>query len=149
MQKMQERRRFVRLAPSLVVVTCKVLPAPRALSQPEARQAGIGQEGEGDSQTCLRLPEAGRQAAKDISQGGIRFSVGERLPNGVKLELELKLPEEAVPIQAQAEVVWCARFRDDGRYEVGCRFTHIDPLDRGKIIRRIHEALKQRKAFTS
>lgn len=118
---MQERRRFVRLAPSLVVVTCKV----------------IGQEGEGDSQT-----------AKDISQGGIRFSVGERLPNGVKLELELKLPEEAVPIQAQAEVVWCARFRDDGRYEVGCRFTHIDPLDRGKIIRRIHEALKERRAFT-
>ena len=134
---MQERRRFVRLAPSLVVVTCKVLPAPRALSQPEARQAGIGQEGEGES-----------QAAKDISQGGVRFLVGERFPNGARLELGLKLPEETAPIQAQAEVVWCARFRDDGRYEVGCRFTHIDPLDRGRLIRRIHEALKQRKAFT-
>jgi len=119
---MQERRRFVRLAPSLVVVTCKV----------------IGQEGEGDSQT-----------AKDISQGGIRFSVGERLPNGAKLELELKLPEEAVPIQAQVEVAWCARFQGNGPYEVGCRFIQIDPLDRGKIIRHIHEALKQRRAFTS
>jgi c-di-GMP-binding flagellar brake protein YcgR len=117
---MQEQRRFVRLAPSLVVVTCNV----------------IGQEGEGDSQT-----------ANDISQGGVRFLVGERLSNGARLELELKLPEEAVPIQAQAEVVWCARFRDDGHYEVGCRFIQIDPLDRGKIIRYIHEGLKQRKPW--
>jgi len=132
---MPERRRFIRLAPSLVVVTCKVLPAP--LTEHCQGQAGIGQEGEGDS-----------QAAKDISQGGVRFLVGERFPHGARLELGLKLPAETTPIQAQAEVVWCARFRDDGRYEVGCRFTHIDPLDRGKIIRRIHEALKERRAFT-
>ena len=119
---MQERRRFVRLAPSLVVVTCHV----------------IGQEGEGDS-----------QIAKDISQGGIRFSVGERLPNGARLELALTLPEEPPPIQAQVEVVWCARFRKEGRYEVGCRFTQIDPLDRGKVIRHIHETLKQRKPWSN
>ena len=117
---MQERRRFVRLDPSLVGVTYNV----------------IGQEGEGSS-----------QPAKDISHGGVRFLVGERLPNGARLELELKLPEEGGSIQAQAEVVWCARFRDEGRYEVGCRFTQIDPLDRGKIIHRIHERLKQRKPW--
>jgi len=92
--------------------------------------------------------EGTRQAAKNISQGGIRFPVSERLSKGARLELELALPEEATPIRAQAEVVWSSRFHGDGRYEVGCRFTQIDPLDRGKLIRHIHEALKQRKAFT-
>ncbi len=130
---MQERRRFVRLAPSLVGVTCKVLPAPRR----PAGQAGIDQEGEGDSQT-----------AKDMSQGGIRFPVSEQLTQGARLELNLQLAGESVLIQAKAEVVWCARFHGDGPYEVGCRFTQIDPLDRGKLIHRIHEALKQRKTFT-
>ena len=89
--------------------------------------------------------EGALQAAKDISGGGIRFPVSKRLPQGAKLELELKLPQETVPIQAQAEVVWSARFHGRRPYEVGCRFTQIDPLDRGKIIRHIHEALKHHK----
>ena len=119
---MQEERRFVRLAPSSIGVTYRVL----------------GQEAEGTV-----------QAAKDISQGGIRFPVSEQLPQGAKLDLELTLPEEPTPIRAQVEVMWSARFQGNGPYEVGCRFTQIDPLDRGKLIRHIHEALKQRKAFTS
>jgi c-di-GMP-binding flagellar brake protein YcgR len=94
----------------------------------------VGQEGEG----LL-------QAAKNISGGGIRFPVRKRLPRGATLKLELKLPQQTVPIQAQAEVVWSARFHGRRPYEVGCRFTQIDPLDRGKIIRHIHQALKQRK----
>ena len=119
---MQEQRRFVRLAPSSI----------------EVRYTVIGQEAGG-----------ALQVAKDISEGGIRFPVGERLPQGAKLDLELTLPEEPTPIRAQVEVMWSARFQGNGPYEVGCRFTQIDPLDRGKIIRHIHEALKQRKAFTS
>ena len=118
---MQERRRFVRLDPTSIVVRYKV----------------ADQEVRGTV-----------QAAKDVSQGGIRFPASERLPQGAKLELELALPGETVPIHAQVEVVWSARFRGDGLYEVGCRFTQIDPLDRGKLIRHIHEALKQRKAWT-
>lgn len=85
------------------------------------------------------------RAAKDISGGGIRFPVNQRLPQGAKLELELKLPQETLPIQAQAEVVWSARSRGRRTYEVGCQFTKIDPLDRGRIIRHVHEALRQRK----
>ena len=85
------------------------------------------------------------RAAKEISGGGIRFPVNKQLPQGAKLELELKLPQEMVPIQAQAEVVWSARSRGRRTYEVGCQFTKIDPLDRGKIIRHVHEALRDRK----
>ncbi len=85
------------------------------------------------------------RAAKDISGGGIRFPVNQRLPQGAKLQLELKLPQETLPIQAQAEVVWSARSRGRRTYEVGCQFTKIDPLDRGRIIRHVHEALRQRK----
>ena len=94
----------------------------------------VGQEVEG----TLR-------AAKDISGGGIRFPVDKRLPQGAKLELELKLPQETAPIQAQVDVVWSARFRGRRTYEAGCQFTKIDPLDRGKIIRHIHDALRHRK----
>ena len=130
---MQEQRRFVRLAPPSIGVTYRV----------------VGREAE---ETV--------QPAKDISHGGIRFPVSERFPQGATLELELALPTEETPIQAQVEVIWCARFHPhtkdvgvgvhgNGPYEVGCRFTQIDPLDRGKIIRHIHETLKQRKAFTS
>ncbi len=91
--------------------------------------------------------EVGRalRAAKDISGGGIRFPVNKRLPQGAKLDLELTLPQETVPIQAQAEVIWSARSRGRRTYEAGCQFTKIDPLDRGKIIRHVHEALRDRK----
>lgn len=85
------------------------------------------------------------RAAKDISGGGIRFPVKKRLPQGAKLELELKLPHETMPIQAQAEVVWSARFHGQRIYEAGCQFTKIDPLDRGRIIRHIHEILRHRR----
>ena len=119
---MQEHRRFVRLSSPSITVTYK----------PIDRQ-GDGVLG----------------AAKDVSEGGIRFPVSEQLAQGARLELNLQLAGESVLIQAKAEVVWCARFHGDGPYEVGCRFTQIDPLERGKIIRHIHEALKQRKAFTS
>ncbi len=85
------------------------------------------------------------RAASDISGGGIRFPVNKQLPQGAKLELELKLPQETAPIQAQAEVIWSTRFRGQRNYEAGCQFTKIDPLDRGKIIRHIHDALRNRK----
>ncbi len=89
--------------------------------------------------------EGALQRAKDISGGGVRFPVSKRLPQGAKLKLELTLPQETVAIQAQAEVVWSARARGRRPYEIGCRFTAIDPLDRGKIIRHIHKALSHGK----
>jgi len=119
---MQEHRRFVRLSSPSITVTYKLID-----------RQGDGVLG----------------AAKDISQGGIRFPVSEQLTQGARLELNLQLAGESVLIQAKAEVVWCARFHGDGPYEIGCRFIQIDPLDRGKLIRHIHESLKQRKAFTS
>lgn len=85
------------------------------------------------------------RAAKDVSGGGIRFPVNQRLPQGAKLDLELTLPRETAPIQAQAEVIWSARSRGRRTYEAGCQFTQIDPLDRGKIIHHVHEALRDRK----
>jgi c-di-GMP-binding flagellar brake protein YcgR len=85
------------------------------------------------------------RAAKDVSGGGIRFPVNKCLPRGAKLDLELTLPHEIMPIQAQAQVIWSARIRGRRSYEAGCQFTRIDPLDRGKIIRRVHQALRDRR----
>jgi len=128
---MQEQRRFVRLAPPSIGLTYRVVgPVCRA-------EPGTGR----------REAEEAVQAAEDISQGGVRFPASERLPQGARLELELALPAEETPIQAQVEVIWCARFQGKGPYEVGCRFIQIDPLDRGKLIHHVHETLKQRKPF--
>ena len=118
---MEERRRFIRVDASPI----------------ELRYKTVGQD-----------EAAVFHVIKDLSQGGIRFVVNERFSPGTTLELELVLPDGTSPIQAQTAVVWCARVQGHGPYEVGCRFTQIDPVDRGKLIRHIHEALKQRKAFT-
>jgi len=83
--------------------------------------------------------------AKDVGGGGIRFPVNNRLTVGAKLDLVLLLPKETRPIQAQAQVIWSARMPGRRTYEAGCQFTRIDPLDRGKIIRRVHQALRGRK----
>ena len=117
---MEERRRFIRVDLSPIEVRCQA----------------VGQ----DDVTIFHV-------MKDLSQGGIRFFVNERFSPGTMLELELVLPDEASPIQAQAEVVWCARVQGHGPHEVGCRFTQIDPVDRGKLIRLVHETLTQRKPF--
>ncbi len=84
-------------------------------------------------------------AAKDVGGGGIRFPVNKRLTAGAKLDLVLMLPKESLPIQAQAQVIWSARSPGRRTFEAGCKFTKIDPLDRGKIIRHVHEALRNRK----
>ncbi len=85
------------------------------------------------------------RTARDVGGGGIRFPVNKRLSPGAKLDLELRLPHESLPIQAQAQVIWSARVQGRRSYEAGCQFTKIDPLDRGKIIRRVHQALRDSK----
>lgn len=92
-----------------------------------------------------REVEGALRAAKDIGGGGIRIPVDKRLCHGTKLALELKLPRQTVPIQAQVDVIQSARVPGGRTYEACCQFTKIDPLDRGKILRYIHEVLRHRK----
>jgi len=85
----------------------------------------------------------------EISGGGVRFATGQRLQPGTQLELELMLPGEPAPVQAKGEVVWSGRLNQHRPYEAGVRFTEIDPLQRGKVIRVIHDSLKARRLLST
>lgn len=86
--------------------------------------------------------------AGEISGGGVRFATGQRLQPGTQLELELILPGDSAPVQAKGEVIWSGRLNHQRPYEAGVRFTEIDPLQRGRVIRVIHESLKARRLLS-
>jgi len=57
--------------------------------------------------------------SRDISIDGVRASLAKSLRRGMRLNLEMRLLEETVPIKAKGKVIWC-----DGR-ECGIQFTSI------------------------
>ncbi|MDD4954638.1 MAG: PilZ domain-containing protein [Candidatus Omnitrophica bacterium] len=71
---------------------------------------------------------------EDISEGGMRLSILQRLDLGMSLTLDFKLEETAEPITAKAKVVW-QNDRDNAYYPfvVGLKFFKISPADSKKI----------------
>ena len=118
---MEEQRRFVRLATSIAI--------HYTITDSSARG------------TAPKM-------SAEISGGGVRFATGQRLPPGTQLELQLTLPGESTPVQAKGEVVWSGRFGHHRPYETGIRFTEIDPIQRGRMIRVIHDTLKARRLLS-
>lgn len=78
---------------------------------------------------------------KDISGGGLRTLVGERLESGLRVRIIIILEKERVEVQA--EVVRCQLFDEAvKRYDCGFRFLELEEKDRSRIIAFIFE--KQR-----
>jgi hypothetical protein len=61
----------------------------------------------------------------DLSAGGMGLTVGEALPAGTLLLIELETQPQATPLQLWASVVRC-RPQTDGEFHVGCEF--LSPL---------------------
>ena len=116
---MDERRRFVRVE------------APIAL-----RYKVVGSSASG------MVPKT----KKDLSIEGVRVALAQRLASGTDIQLELFLPGEAA-IRPTGKVVWSARFRSEGPYEAGVRFTEIDSMERDALARFIHSQLSDRSPF--
>ncbi len=78
---------------------------------------------------------------KDISGGGLRAIVGERLELGLKLQIIIVLEKDRVEVPA--EVVRC-QLSDPivKRYDCGIRFLEMEEKDRSKIVAFVFE--KQR-----
>jgi c-di-GMP-binding flagellar brake protein YcgR len=66
--------------------------------------------------------------ATNISAGGMRLPLAQRLEPGTQLALEMIVPGQA-PIQAQAEAIWSARRDNRGLYEGGLCFLQADQCD--------------------
>ncbi len=73
---------------------------------------------------------------RDISREGIGFYLGEKLPVGVMVRLEINVPGEIVPIFARGEVVWC-RESDAGKgadFNSGMKLIKMDSFDKSRLL---------------
>jgi len=66
----------------------------------------------------------------DISKGGIRLPIVQKLKPGTILELEINIENVSQPIKAIGEIMWISK-RKPGRYpfEVGVKFIEVTPID--------------------
>lgn len=82
--------------------------------------------------------------SKDIGGGGIRLHLNESLLKDTFLELEITLPAEPKPILAEGLVVWSEEVGKEGGggvgrwWDTGIKFTKIDSLSRGKILKYVY-----------
>lgn len=90
--------------------------------------------------TILRTGETRRALTKDIGGGGICVVTEEELEAGEVLGVEIKLPDFDRPVTFKAGVVWItmaapiSRSAVTGRYEVGLKFSDIDPKSRSLML---------------
>lgn len=69
----------------------------------------------------------------DISGGGIRLFLPERLPRGEVMELEIKFPSQTAV--THGKVVWTQDVERMGNkfFQTGIQFTRMKPTDRARI----------------
>lgn len=112
---MEERRKFVRL-------DTKVNVKYRVLEEGQAQES----------------------FSKDLSGGGIRQHLNEKLAVATPLALEIRIPDEPRPVLAEGRVVWCKEVGGEGVtncFDAGIAFTKIDPMDQGKILKYVYSQI--------
>lgn len=83
------------------------------------------------------LPVSGEGETRNVSRGGVRIHLDERLPIGTVLELEMRFPFSPVPFAAKGLVVWVDDHTDaEGRFPAGVRFTEVT-MDGGDMVARV------------
>ena len=85
---------------------------------------------------------------KDIGGGGVCLFTDKVLPAGTRLQIAVKLPDRAQPINFTGEIVWSEAYEVIGRtqrqraVESGVRFVEIAPQDRDAIMQHVILTLK-------
>jgi Tfp pilus assembly protein PilZ len=116
---MEENRRFVRIEWPVIVKYTTV-------EEPRAQDQIVG---------------------KDISEGGARFIVYERLMKGTKLDIQLEVPFDSMPIFATGEVMWIKKIGEENSktFEVGVIFKGINQNDQKRLRMYIENEIKDRR----
>ncbi len=73
--------------------------------------------------------------SKDLSREGLKFNSPIRLPEGTTLDLELDIPDDPKPVRTAGKIVWSqvSPGKDQG-YDIGIRFTMMDPVDKFRVL---------------
>lgn len=64
----------------------------------------------------------------DVGAGGVAMTVSKKVPIGTQVQIEIHVPPLNRPIRVEGKVVRCSPAAQDV-YELGIRFTRIDPAD--------------------
>jgi len=75
------------------------------------------------------------RAALDLSEGGVRFLIHERIPIGTKVRMIIQMEKYQDQIEAAGEIRWCyqsAKNTED--FYAGVQFDDLDPIQKRKIV---------------
>ena len=77
----------------------------------------------------------GSGLSKDLSREGIRVITDRALPEGLLVDLEIHLPDDARPIRTTGRIMW-SKPADGGEngYDCGVCFLMIDPVDKFRAL---------------
>ena len=116
---MEEKRKFVRIEWPVVVEY-------KTLEEPYTQDQIVG---------------------RDISEGGVCFTVYERLLKGTKLDIQVRVPFDSMPIFVKGKIVWIKKLggQHDRIFEVGVSFTEVGPKDEKRLKMYIENEIKARK----
>ncbi|MFH1791478.1 MAG: PilZ domain-containing protein [Candidatus Omnitrophota bacterium] len=114
---MTERRKFMRFQ-AVFDVLCKVVDASA---------------------------ERVRMRLRDLSKEGAGITTDQPMGKGTKLELEMTIPGDNMPVFAAGEVAWSEK-ADGGGYKTGVKFTKINGSDKAKLLEYVYdEWIRDRK----
>ena len=84
---------------------------------------------------------------KDISEGGVCFIVYERLTKGTRLDMQIQIPFDSMPIFVKGRVAWIKKVGEEHAktFEVGVEFAEVDPRDQRRFRIYINNEIKERK----
>lgn len=72
---------------------------------------------------------------KDLSEGGMRFSVDKFVPVGTRIVVNVLLESFHEPVRSVAKIIWARKLQYSDSYEVGCQFLNLSEDARQKISR--------------
>jgi hypothetical protein len=75
---------------------------------------------------------------KDLSREGLRMNCNDPLHKGSKLEIEMLIPGDNIPIIVSGEVAWSTRV-DKGSYDSGVKLTKIERFDRARLLDYVYD----------
>jgi c-di-GMP-binding flagellar brake protein YcgR len=83
---------------------------------------------------------------ENISTGGLKMHVAEKLPKGATIHAEISMPNSNDPILARGIIAWSEDSPGkmvDGRrvFAVGVKFIHLKPLERRRLSSFIENSL--------
>jgi Tfp pilus assembly protein PilZ len=74
------------------------------------------------------------RAALDLSEGGVRFQIHERIPIGTKVRMIIQMEKYKDQIEASGEVRWCYQSAKHSKdFYAGVEFEELDPSQKRKI----------------